>query len=135
MSARATPPAYFDEHALEAARRIASVDRARLKGGDDQFKAFVQVTIVDAMLFASAYAREPHVTVKGNSIMMSPAMPMADHEMDVLRAIASRLKGNGLNADDDGQSRPLSAHAHAHRGSDATRNGRVWTEPVEEKAR
>lgn len=87
-----TPPADFDEYALDMARRIASVDRARLKGGDDQFKAYVQLTIVDAMMFASAYVREPHVMVKSNTIVMSPAMPLADHEMDVLRAIAYRLK-------------------------------------------
>ncbi|AMM14226.1 hypothetical protein AX768_09095 [Burkholderia sp. PAMC 28687] len=85
-------PVDFDDYALDMARRIASIDRARLPGSTAQFTAVIQATIVDAMLFASAYAREPHVMVKGNSIVMSPAMPMADHEMDVLRAIASRLK-------------------------------------------
>jgi hypothetical protein len=110
-------PADFDEHALEAARRIASVDRARLKGGDEQFKAYVQVTIVDAMMFASAYVREPHVTVKSNMITISPAMPLADHEMDVLRALAARLK--------------TGAAPHI-RGGDV--ESMTWTEPVEEKA-
>jgi hypothetical protein len=127
-----TPPADFDDYALDMARRIASVDRARLKGGDEQFKAYVQITIVDAMLFASAYCREPHVMVKSNTIVMSPAMPLADHEMDVLRAIASRLKGNGLDSDDGARIRPLQADSHTHQGTDVAANGRVWTEPVEE---
>lgn len=105
-----TIPADFEDYALDMARRIASVDRARLKGGDEQFKAYVQVTIIDAMMFASAYVREPHVMVKSNSIVMSPAMPLADHEMDVLRAIANRLKA--ANKDCADSQTDVASHTH-----------------------
>lgn len=120
-------PSDFDEYALDMARRVASIDRARLPGSTAQFVAVIQSTIVDAMLFASAYAREPHVTVKGNSIVMSPAMPMADHEMDVLRSIASRLKSNDLNPD-GGPYRPSQLYSHTH-------HGHVWIEPVDEETK
>jgi hypothetical protein len=94
---RPTPPSDFDEHALDMAKRIASIDRARLPGSTPQFIAVVQCALVDAMMLAAGYALEPHVTVKRNSIEISPAMPLADHEMDVLRALAWRLKASRVN--------------------------------------
>lgn len=128
---RPTPPAEFDEYALDMARRITSIDRARLPGSTPQFLAVVQCALVDAMMHAAGTALEPHVTVKASSIVFSPAMPIADHEMDVLRALAHRLKSNGRDTGADGAISPLSADAHVHQRSDAAGNGRVWTEPVE----
>jgi hypothetical protein len=86
------PPSDFDNYAMDMARRIASIDRARLPGSTPQFIAVIQAAMVDAMMFSAGYALEAHVTVKSNRITMSPAMPLCDHEMDVLRSIASRLK-------------------------------------------
>jgi hypothetical protein len=89
-----TPPAEFDLYALEQARRLAQVDRHRLKGGDVQFKAMIQCAIVDAMMHAADLRRRPHITVHSTHIELSPAMPLSDEEMAVLRRLASRIKAN-----------------------------------------
>jgi hypothetical protein len=126
---RPTPPAEFDEYALDMARRIASIDRARLPGGKPQFLAVIQTALVDAMMFAAGTALEPHVTVKASSIAFSPAMPIADHEMDVLRSIAHRLKPSASNFRNFASS---STENVRDSGDSSTNGARVWTEPVEE---
>lgn len=39
----------FDEYAAQVAKRLAAVDRHRLKGGDVQFEAILHSAIVEAM--------------------------------------------------------------------------------------
>ncbi|WP_227242433.1 hypothetical protein [Paraburkholderia caribensis] len=56
MSAK-TPPAEWDCHALEVARGIASIDRARLPGSTTQFVAILQTAIVQSMMMAADEAR------------------------------------------------------------------------------
>jgi hypothetical protein len=46
-------PAEFDRHALEVARGIASIDRARLPGSTTQFVAILQTAIVQSMMMAA----------------------------------------------------------------------------------
>ncbi|SKC78442.1 hypothetical protein SAMN05445504_2393 [Burkholderia sp. CF099] len=51
-----TPPAAWDRHALEVARGIASIDRARLPGSTTQFVAILQCAIVESMMIAAEEA-------------------------------------------------------------------------------
>lgn len=92
MTDKQTVPPDFEEYAIEQARRIAAIDRCRLPGSDAQFKAIVQIAIADAMMFAAELRRRPHITIHSNRIELSPAMQLSDHEMDVLRSLASRIK-------------------------------------------
>lgn len=94
-------PAEFEAYALEHARRIAQVDRHRLKGGDEQFAAMIRAAIADAMVHAAQLRRVPHITIHGNHIEFSPAMPLSDHEMDVLRTLASRIKARDFRKDEE----------------------------------
>jgi hypothetical protein len=101
MTDKQTVPPDFEEYAIEQARRIAAIDRCRLPGSEAQFKAIVQIAIADAMMFAAELRRRPHITIHSNRIELSPSMPLADHEMDVLRALASRIKVQDFRKDED----------------------------------
>lgn len=101
MSEKETVPPDFEEYAMEQARRIAAIDRCRLPGSDAQFKAIVQIAIADAMMFAAELRRRPHITIHSNRIELSPAMALSDHEMDVLRSLASRIKARDFRKDEE----------------------------------
>lgn len=52
MSKTTTPPAEWDRHALDVARRIATIDRSKLPGLTTQYVAILQEAIVGSMMMA-----------------------------------------------------------------------------------
>ncbi|QTD90810.1 hypothetical protein [Burkholderia anthina] len=93
MSKR-TPPADWDRHALEVARGIASIDRAKLPGLTTQFVAILQTAIVDAMMMAAeGTLARPAVTIRAGEIQLNAAgLALTDAECETLRAIAERMR-------------------------------------------
>ncbi|MDR8102469.1 hypothetical protein KPB04_12095 [Burkholderia cenocepacia] len=93
MSPR-TPPADWDRHALEVARGIASIDRAKLPGLTTQFVAILQSAIVDAMMMvAEGSLARPAVTIRAGEIQLNAAgLALTDAECETLRGIAERIR-------------------------------------------
>lgn len=54
----------FDEYAAAVAKRLAAVDRNRLKGGDVQFVAVLHSAIVEALIYGHAHAQGASITAK-----------------------------------------------------------------------
>lgn len=48
--------ASFDEYAAQVAKRLAAIDRDRLKGGDVQFVAVLHCAVVEAIVYGHAVA-------------------------------------------------------------------------------
>jgi hypothetical protein len=85
-----TPPAAWDRHALEVARGIASLDRAKIPPA--QFTAIVQTAIVGAMMLA-ADESAPSITLRPAEIRINAAgIALTEIECEVLRGVAERMR-------------------------------------------
>lgn len=91
MSPR-TPPADWDRHAIEVARGIASIDRAKLK--PSQFVDAVQHAVLGAMqVAADPVPGRPAITIRAGEIQLNATgLALTDAECETLRDIAERIR-------------------------------------------
>lgn len=128
-----TPPAAWDRHALEVARGIASLDRAKIPPA--QFVSIIQAALVDAMRMAREETDLQWATELRKCVKPETGIPHQwDGEGERCTVCGDKdwFAGptcNGRVSKDGGKTRPLSAESVAHKGSDSAGIGQQENAP------